>query len=344
MGVKEFTILPPLEFISDVQEEANKATKRIFLQAMEVESGEITDHLLNVLLEGSKKGLSTSLHVDYYSLLVTDGLFNYLPLLSPSKTKKRNKRLEKRKAYFAGLQKSGVKVVFTNYPSLLSKIFPMFGRNHMKIAIVDDVAWIGGINYHDDNFKSNDSMVKITDPKIVEEIVSVFEAVENKTLHSDKKIHCTDNTVLLIDSGKVGTSLILDETIRQIDHAKESVSVITPIIPDTKLARALTKAQEKKVQIQVTVPGIERMKGIYVLLDLFNEMTLFLLMRGIPVVFKHTPIHAKIIIIDNKTVILGSHNFTTRGVAMGTEELAIISKDPYLLSQAQSFMRHVLNW
>jgi cardiolipin synthase len=343
MIAKQFTILPPMEFISDVREEVKTAEKRLYLQAMEVEPGEISSHLLQTLEETSKRGLETRLHVDYYSLLVTDGLFNYLPLFSRKKTKKRSKRLQKRTSYFDMLQNLGVTVTYTNPPSFLQKIIPIMGRNHIKIAVVDDVAYIGGINFHDENFKSNDCMVKLTDPSLVDAIVAVFRDIEKGRLKGDLWIGFKDATKLFIDGGKVGKSIILDKVAELITLAQSSVKVITPIIPDTKLLSSLSKAKKRGLTIQVIVPSITKMQGVYFFLDLFNELLIFLQRKNLQLTVLNHPIHAKMIVIDDSTVLLGSHNFTSRGVVLGTEEIAIQSSDTYFVSQARLFISQVLS-
>ena len=95
------------------------------------------------------------------------------------------------------------------------------------------------------------------------------------------------------------------------------------------------------ITIKVAVPVIEKMKGIYIFLDNFNQYMLSLKTKNLAISYKDKPIHAKIMIVDDKKVLLGSHNLTNRGVLMGTEELAIVSTDPYFLSQATSFIKHV---
>ena len=64
-------------------------------------------------------------------------------------------------------------------------------------------------------------MVKLTNHNIVQHLVTLFEDIENETLRHDKKIHCTDDTYLLVDSGKVGTSIILNEATRLVREAKK---------------------------------------------------------------------------------------------------------------------------
>ena len=48
-------------------------------------------------------------------------------------------------------------------------------RSHRKIFLVDDVAYVGGINVSDHNFAWHDAMVRLTDPVLVEGLAASFE-------------------------------------------------------------------------------------------------------------------------------------------------------------------------
>ena len=56
----------------------------------------------------------------------------------------------------------------------------LFGlsRNHKKLYVVDDHAYVGGINLSDHNFAWRDFMVRVEDPAIVEALVEDFACTE----------------------------------------------------------------------------------------------------------------------------------------------------------------------
>ena len=140
-----FTVFTPLEFIDDVEREAVKAKQRVWAQAMEVEPGRITNRFLQIFLTSAKRGIDTRLHADHYVFMVTDGLFNYIPLLSAEKRRRRSERLKIRKAAFHELENKGVKTLLTNPPGILEKLFPMKSPNFLTrfltiiMPSVDDV-------------------------------------------------------------------------------------------------------------------------------------------------------------------------------------------------------------
>jgi len=62
-------------------------------------------------------------------------------------------------AMFRKLAASGVPVRVTNPIGLLALNYP--ARNHKKLIVTDDVAYIGGVNFSDHNFAWPDLMLRI---------------------------------------------------------------------------------------------------------------------------------------------------------------------------------------
>lgn len=322
-----FQVLTPLAFLNDVVQEASNAKKRVWMQAMEVEPGVYTDQLLEALQAAASRGVDARYHADWYSLLVTDGTFNYWPLVARQFRKERKRRQRKKRTLAKDLAAARIHVLFTNPPTLLDRLFPVRGRNHMKIVVIDETAWIGGVNFHDENFNAYDCMIKITDPKITQEIAYVYGLVDTSQTIRDMSIDCSDSTILLVDGGVINRSIILRNACELVTAAKESVELITPLIPDGAFLQALKDAIKRGVQVEVISPQTKEMSGVYELLDIFNDLTMHFYARQLPITFKPFMIHAKVLIVDGKEAIVGSHNFSSRGVRMGTEEIALQTKN-----------------
>jgi cardiolipin synthase A/B len=332
-----FTVLTPLDFIKDVAAEAKQARKRVWAQAMEVEPGEITDTFLAIFEAAAKKGIDTRLHADHFSLMVSDGIFNYLPLLPQRLQRKRDKGQQTKHALYRHLTYTGVQFLYTNPPTFLDRVFPMRGRNHMKIVIVDDAAWIGGVNFHDGNFRYKDIMVKITDRSIVHEIAYIYDQVDKEQQLRDMAITCNEESTLLIDGGRINRSLILRHAIALIGMAESKIQVISPLIPDAGFLKALHKAYTAGKEVEVIAPEVNVVPGIFSWVDRFNEIVMNLRGLQLPIHYKKEMIHAKILIVDGKEAIFGSHNFSSRGVRMGTEEIALQSTDKTLIQNLSVF-------
>lgn len=340
MQAENFTVLTPLDFIKDVEQEAKKAKYRVWAQAMEVESGEVTETFLQVFRMAAKRGIDTRLHADYYSLLFTDGIFNYWPFVSSAFRRKRHQRLKKQQALAASFKEAGIQFLYTNPPSILDRLFPARGRNHMKIVLIDMIAWIGGVNFHDDNFAIQDVMVKITDPAISMEIAYVYERIDRRESLRDMAIQCTDETTLLIDSGMINRSIILRHAVDLVKNAEKKIQVISPLIPDADLLRALNTAKKQGREVDIIAPKAGEMSGIYQLVDEFNDFVMKFRHLTLPIQFKDFMLHAKILIVDEREIIVGSHNFSSRGVRMGTEEIALQSTNKVLV---QNILRYAKN-
>lgn len=333
-----FEVLEPLKFLEDIEKEARTATKRIWAQAMEVEGGEITNRLLKIIEDGAKKNLDSRLHVDYYTLMVTDGLFNYLAFAFDEKA---HIRQQKKKQLFATLSETGVNVIFTNKPSILNRIIPTRGRNHMKIVIIDNTAWIGGINFHDTNLKAHDIMVRITHEPIITAIAEIYEKVEREELAKNYSVDFGDDGTLLIDAGKNSNSIILEHACELVKQAKATVYVTTAFIPDGVFVHALHRASRKGVDVEVVTALPEVLPGVYKWVNRMSQFAIDVKMQTIPIHYMSKLVHAKILIVDGKKAIFGSHNFSAKGVSMKTAEIAMLSQNKKLIHNLNAFYRHV---
>jgi phosphatidylserine/phosphatidylglycerophosphate/cardiolipin synthase-like enzyme len=332
-----FTVLNPLDFIKDVSDEAKHAKKRVWAQAMEIEPGDISDTFLSIFEAAAKKNLDTRLHADYFTLMVTDGTFNYWPVFSAKLRKHKEKSQTVKEQLYRRFTGMGIQFRYTNPPTLLDRVFPMRGRNHMKIVIVDDIAWIGGVNFNDYNFLIQDFMVKITDRSIVHEIAYVYEQVDKQIPLRDMAITCTDNATLLIDGGRINRSIILRHSLELITNAEQSIRLISQIIPDAEILKALHQAKNRGVVVSIITPKINKTTGIMTWVDKFNAMVMNIRGLSLPIDYKNKMIHAKLLMTDEKEAIFGSHNFSSRGVRMGTEEIALRSTDPTLVKNLLKF-------
>lgn len=337
MAAKHFDVLSPLAFLEDIEHEAKSAKKRIWAQAMEVEPGDIANRLLNLVEEAGKKSLDARLNIDHYSLMVTDGLPNFPPVLI---SRDWRKRLQIRKDIFSRIENNGAKISYINKPTLLEKFVYTMGRNHMKIFIVDDIAWIGGVNFADGYFKRQDIMVKITDKAITDQIAQVFMEAHEERLKEDEVLK-TNNAALFIDSGRTGKSVILDEAVRMIDKAKQTVQVVTAFVPDGKFLRALIAADRRGVMVELAVSDPSATPGVFKPVNYFSDIQLKLKHVNFKISYQKLPVHAKVLIVDKRIAFLGSHNFLTKGVMMRTAEIALQSEDERLVNNLLDFYQTI---
>src|SRR3989344_4937630 len=164
-----FAVLTPFEFLADFRMEARKAKHRVWGQALDMQTGHPGGAFFHIFEEATKRGLDARLNIDWFSRLVSEPGINSTITIKSAIGKGKYHRFFKdhNQKTYRRLARAGVKVSFLNPPDVLQRVFPFFGRNHIKIYIIDNIAYLGGINIDDSSFKSVDFVVKISDPEIV---------------------------------------------------------------------------------------------------------------------------------------------------------------------------------
>ena len=322
-----YQVLTPNEFLSDVLFEAERATTRVWTQAMYFESGTITKLLFEGLKKAAQNGLDTRVHIDWFSLKYSNGKY-----LIP-----RSHSFFTKKQYFDQLVEHGIVLYYVNPPTLLQHFFPYSGRNHIKLTIIDNaIAYIGGVNFADTDFTFSDFMVKVTDPAIVSELAAIFEQIEKQQL-IDNTLTIDENTKIIVDCGKPNRSPILIEAVKAVSLARVSVLHTGQFVPDGKFLRALIEAGQRHAQISIIAPSKNSFTPIFSFVYRLNRWLLFLQSNRLQITYKKTMVHAKLTIIDNSTVIIGSHNLSGRGVRVGTGEIALLSRNPVLVQNLRVY-------
>ena len=306
---ENYSVLEPFDYLADIQSESSTAKKRVWTQSMCFEPGKVTNAISDVLITAAGKGLDVRLRTDWFNIPKANG--------------------EQKEEIYSRLRQNGVDVLITNPPSILDRFFPYHGRNHIKMTIIDNIAYIGGVNYSDQSFEFNDFMVKITDKAIVDVLVDVYMDDDKQ---SDKLIKIDDTTTVMVDSGKKPKSIIFDTTIQAVADAKSSIYFISQLIPDGKFLNALFNAYRDKKDVIVIAPKNNSFSHMFSLLNKINRFAMNIKKHYLPIIFLDKMLHAKLTIIDKHLVVFGSHNMSQKGVRMKTTEIAIMSTNSKLVN------------
>ncbi|PJE57965.1 MAG: hypothetical protein COU81_03270 [Candidatus Portnoybacteria bacterium CG10_big_fil_rev_8_21_14_0_10_36_7] len=335
-----FAVLTAFEFLNDYKLEAQKAKQRVWGQAMSMQAGHPGQLFFQIFKTAAKRKLDARLNIDWFSRLTSEaGINSTIPVKSIIGKGDYHKFFKNRnEEAFRDLINSGVNVNFLNPPDKIQKIFPFLGRNHIKIYIVDNVAWLGGVNICDASFNAIDFVVKITNPRIVDVLTEEFE-FSNQEKTDDQVV--TENGTLFIDSGEAGQSIILDEAQFMVNTAQKKVRNISFFTPDGPFLKSLKDAHDRGVDVEVLKPS--ETSGIYVLLDLVNKVNMNIKRRKVPFTEVHDSVHAKLLIIDDESVLFGSHNLMKSGVNAGTQEIAFYSTNPILVRNLINFYNKARN-
>ena len=115
-----------------------------------------------------------------------------------------------------------------------------------------------------------------------------------------------------------------EAVVTELDHARTSVFVQAYSFTSTPIAKALVDAHRRGLRVEVVLDKSQRTEKYSSATFLFNN--------GIAcsIDAKHAIAHNKIILIDGRTIITGSFNFTKAAEESNAENLLIIEDKPDL--------------
>lgn len=334
---ENFEVLSPLNFLKDVVNEASNAKTRVWMQSMYMDLGNVSQEVTDVLKNTAMRDLDTRLHTDWFGQSTSEGKVLYaanIPVIGSffeAATIKRKKEM-----LYDDLEKSGVQITITNTPTFIERIFPYKGRNHMKITIIDEIVYIGGVNFGDKDFTYVDFMVKITDREIVRTCIDIYQKIEKNALE-DAVIPCNAESTIVIDSGKTGVSPILETAVAAANTATKSIKHACQFTPDGPFLQALHTAYIRKVAVKVITPYQNTFNSLFALIHIGNSILMKMKHRIIPLHVLHQMVHAKLTIFDTNLAVIGSHNLSEKGVMMRTAEIALFTKNKRLLQNLSEY-------
>lgn len=291
------------------------ARRRVWVQAMTFEGDRAGTALAEALRAATAP--ERRLLIDAYSFhVVNDTLLPTLPWRSAGL------RAEARatRALLAGLAGQGVAVAVSNPVGRNPLRFPL--RNHKKLLVIDDVAWLGGINFSDHNFAWHDLMVRIDDSAMSGFLAKTFEADWRGTPRcAAARFGGTDLISLDGSSNEAALAPVLD----LFAGALRSIEMIGAY-PTRPFTEAL---------------GMAAARGCAVTIHTASENNKPLLRDGLLDLARRFPAlrlnvlagmtHAKAALVDGETLLFGSVNFNVASWRSNGDHLAI-TRDPALVA------------
>ena len=198
-----------------------------------------------MLLECADRGVEVRLTVDHYSDVV---LSDFHPLLVHRLPEMRQERVRTH-ALFDRLRDHSVGVRRTAPPGALGRY--LLFRDHKKLVILDDrVAFVGGINVSDHNFDWHDLMVRIEGPRSpTSRPTTARRGPATPSRFADARPD--GDFVLNHDAGRES---ILEELMRMIAGARETLVIESPYLLGDRLEREIVGAAQRGVQVTLIVP------------------------------------------------------------------------------------------
>ncbi|MGI9028135.1 MAG: phospholipase D-like domain-containing protein [Candidatus Saccharimonadales bacterium] len=341
-----YALFNRLNYFSHLIAEFNKAGPgdTIVLTTMEFRPDQpAINNIADALCKAAQNGAKVTFLVDAYSFMLKPGT-----VLGPLFFSKKDPRLgygEFKPVVEAvhRLRANNVNCVVINKPQRPLKN-PFGGRSHIKFAVINEEVFIGGCNLsHPEQL---DVMVRTHNAKLASYMleftadVIYSKSVRRALCNRDVGFKIDDETELLIDAGVKRQSLIYKRAFELINSAASRVYMTCQYFPNIRTPAELAKAHDRGVAVHLAYnhPDQHRLpiRGI-------QKRTLAYKKKRLPSsVFKNQLnmdsdyLHAKIL-LSEKEVIVGSHNFVKMGVNLGTAEIA-------LRSTSKDFIRTARNW
>jgi hypothetical protein len=231
-------------------------------------------------------------------------------------------------------------------------------HNHAKLAIVDNSAWFGTMNFRAMDFEISNFMIKVTDPEWVDTLKQVFDQTEATQPQADKVFMKYDGagqeeTALLLDAGTKDQSVIYEKALQMADSLQRGdefvlisqwppVKVMYGALAEklsaktrsgaggTYLMSPSDKLHPSRRASRMLQGQVEKMEQLDPNMHAVNlaRMT-----------------HAKAFLIrranGEREVLFGSHNLSSWTVHNGTRELAMWTKDLRIVDQVAGFLESV---
>ena len=242
-------------------------------------------------------------------------------------------------AYLRRLREAGVEIVEFHPVAPWRQRWNLSRRDHRKILVVDDeIGFVGGVNISDDYASEEaggrgwrDSHCEIRGPAVLElarlfRRVWVNEGGRSFQITGQPAGREIDNgaAVQIVDNRKYRKRWAIRRAYTTaINSSRERIAISNAyFLPDRGVRRALERAVERGVKVQVIIPEHSDVKPVkYAGEYMYGR----LLRKGIEFLcWPRTMMHAKTAVIDSTWSTIGSYNLDNRSLVYNLEVVAVI--------------------
>jgi cardiolipin synthase len=318
----DFRFVPATDYYESLLKHIPQAKKRVVIHAMVVLWQPHTEKILTLLHDALDRGVEVRIVGDLYSKLQAN-----MPKFARND---RGPRWGHTIALNSELQSKGAHVTYVGKIGFN----PFKQRCHSKITIVDNLCYtFGGVNFYAGGFTFHDYMLECRDASLADRLYELVRDIERYPRMTDSTEKLDDANTLLFDGGTPGSSVIYDAACDAVASAKK-VYYVSQMCPSGRLAKLLTSTDNECYFIRPS--QAEPPSNLALIVDQKRY--------GVKNRYKGKRyIHAKFILCENedgsKRIISGSNNFSWRGIAYGTKEIALDSTNPQLWQAFYDFMK-----
>ncbi|MFA6274415.1 MAG: phosphatidylserine/phosphatidylglycerophosphate/cardiolipin synthase family protein [Candidatus Paceibacterota bacterium] len=206
-------------------------------------------------------------------------------------------------------------------------------HTHRKILVIDQsTAFIGGVNFHQSTSSWKDLVIGVKGKILVQHIIRSFAKTyadcggkDIIILQQDKKIIFNKVNSWLVEHFPLRKKFGLKKLYREhLRKAEKNIILITPyFMPKSWLVGLLHQAVLRGVKVEILVPKNTDSS----IIDRVNYFFMFKLSKfGIDFYIEQEMNHAKVMIIDLKEGLVGSHNLDFMSFELNAE-VGIFLKD-----------------
>lgn len=219
-------------------------------------------------------------------------------------------------------------------------------RTHRKIVIIDNrIAFLGGVNIKEENRNWLDLQIKI-EGRIVIPLLQSFAysyaligGKRESILHYNRLSLVKKIKSWIIDTFAANTKTynLNNYYSERLLNAKKSIKIATPyFLPPRRLLAALDSACLRGVQVEVIIPNDT---DIHVLNRINYLNACLLSVSGIKFYLMPRMNHAKIMIVDDEEVVIGSQNIDVLSFSFNME-VGVFSQHKKLVDDLNKIFEH----
>ena len=302
-------------FMAAAAADMARARRRLLVQAMTFEGDAAGLGIGRAVM--ASPAADRRVLVDDYTRFVVSDHFVYSPhnLIDPDV----RAEVKTTRAMFDDLSKTGIGVRVTNPAGPLLAGFAF--RNHKKLIVSDNAAYLGGINFSDHNFAWHDLMLRIEDARISDLLAADFDSTFAGTPRSWRA--SLDDIALYSLDGRGNRSGFAD-ILAAIEGAEREISVISPYLT-SPFTDALARAAARGVKVTLITPLANNKPTVR------DYLVWFAARSGFELRLTREMIHLKGLLIDGRSLVLGSSNFDFVSYWTQEELVAVIYDDAVIL-------------
>ncbi len=209
---------------------------------------------------------------------------------------------------------------------------------HNKFLVVDErVVWTGSTNFTENClFKNNNNSLRILSPGLAENYATEFEEMYSQRLFGGRSPRATPHAEMRINTVETGTYFAPeDQVARAITQEILLASRYVDVLAFAFTSKPLAQALAQRIAAGVRVRGVVEKRSI-------NQAACqddFLNASGAQIRADANPgsMHHKVVLVDGRTVITGSYNFSKNAEEENDENLLILRSESLATVYAAEF-------